>query len=112
MAKDLSMPPDTQDMLSAIYALRASPATTGDRLSVAVADTGRLYNVEFAVGPREMVKRGNSNVPALRVTPTIMDDQGQPVGRDAQLWISDDARRVPVRLEAQLAVGRFVLAVR
>jgi len=28
------------------------------------------------------------------------------------LWLSDDARRLPVRLEAELAVGRFVLLLR
>jgi hypothetical protein len=112
MTKDLSVPPDTQDMLSAIYALRASPATTGDNLSLAVSDNGRLYTVDFAIGGREMVKRGSADVAALRVTPTISDDKGQRVGRDTALWLSDDARRVPVRLETQLAVGRFVLSLR
>jgi hypothetical protein len=112
MTKDLSVPADTQDMLSAIYALRASPATTGDRLSLAVSDNGRLYNVEFAIGAREMVQGGSGTVPALRVTPTITDDKGQRVGRGAALWLSDDARRVPLRLETQLTVGRFVLSLR
>jgi hypothetical protein len=112
MVKDLTVPADVQDALSAVYALRASPATTGDRLSLAVADNGRLYNVEFAIGARETVKAGSRSFPALRVTPTITDDKGQRVGRGTALWLSDDDRRVPVRLEMELAVGRFVLSLR
>lgn len=112
MIKDLNVPPDTQDMLSAIYALRASPATTGDRLSLAVSDNGRLYNVDFAIGAAENIKAATGTVSALRVTPTITDDKRQPVGRGTVMWLSNDARRVPLRLEAQLAVGRFVLSLR
>jgi hypothetical protein len=112
MTKDLNVPADTQDMLSAIYALRASPATTGDRLNLAVSDNGRLYSVDFAIGGSELVKRGSGDVAALRVTPTITDDKGQRVGRDTALWLSADARRVPLRLETQLTVGRFVLSLR
>ena len=113
MVKDLAVPADAQDILSAIYSLRASPATTGDRLSLAVADSGRLYNVEFVVGARENVKGpGGANIAALRVTPNITDDRRQAVGRGTVMWLSDDARRVPLRLEAQLTVGRFVLSLR
>jgi hypothetical protein len=113
MVKDVAVPADAQDMLSAIYSLRASPATTGDRLSLAVTDSGRLYNVEFVMGARENVKGpGGVNVPALRVTPNITDDRRLPVARGTTMWLSDDERRVPVRVETQLAVGRFVLSLR
>ena len=112
MTLDLTVPADAQDMLSAIYALRASPATTGDRLSLAVSDSGRLYNVEFAIGGRENVKTSAGTLAGLRVAPTIIDEKKQSVARGSVLWISDDARRVPLRLETQLAVGRFVLSLR
>lgn len=112
LTKDLNVPADVQDSLSAIYSLRASPATTGDRLNFAVADNGRLYSVEFAFGAREAVKTASGMTPALRITPTIIDDKGQRVSRGTSLWISDDARRVPLRMETQLTVGKFVLSLR
>ena len=112
MVTDMKVPGDAHDLLSAIYALRASPAMTGDRLSLAVSDSGQLYNVEFAIGGRENVAVGSGTVPGLRVSPTVTDESGTPIAPGSVLWISDDARRVPLRLETQLAVGRFVLALK
>jgi hypothetical protein len=109
MTKDLTVPADSQDMLSAIYSLRAIPATTGDRVSMAVADSGRIYMTEFVIGRPETVKLSFGSVAALRVTPAVVDDAGKPVGRGSTLWLSNDERRIPLKLEAQLAVGRFVL---
>jgi hypothetical protein len=51
-------------------------------------------------------------VPALRIVPTIVDDKGEPVARGSTLWVTSDARHVPLRLEAPLTAGRFVLSLR
>jgi hypothetical protein len=42
----------------------------------------------------------------------ITDAQGQPVWKNIVVWISNDARRLPVKLQAELPVGQFVLALR
>ena len=112
MVKDLAVRSDTQDLLSAIYSLRTIPATTGDRVSMAVSDNGRMYMTEFAFGAPETLKTSFGSVSAIKVTPMIRDDAGQPVARGSSLWLSNDDRRVPLRLETQLAVGRFVLALK
>ena len=44
--------------------------------------------------------------------PAIRDTKGQVVGRGLAVWISDDARRLPVRIQAQLPVGSFVLTLK
>lgn len=113
MVKDLAIPTDSQDLLSAIYSLRTIPATTGDRVSMAVSDNGRMYMTEFAFGAVEALKMSFGTAGAIRVTVAISDDSGKAVGaRGSTLWLSNDNRRVPLRLETQLAVGRFVLALK
>ena len=42
----------------------------------------------------------------------ITDAQGQPVWKNNEVWISNDARRLPVKLQAELPVGHFVLVLR
>lgn len=110
--RDLQLPPYSQDALSAIYVLRAIPLKPGASITMPVADSGRTYKVQVRVGSAEPVKTGLGTLNAWRVTPTIYDDRGRPNGRSMALWISDDARRLPVKLQADLAVGSFQLTLR
>ena len=43
---------------------------------------------------------------------TILDAHRDPVGRNIAVWISTDERRLPIRLQAELPAGNFVLALR
>src|SRR5262249_28662997 len=49
------VPPQTQDGLSTLYALRTRTFRTGEHLTVPVADSGALYSVEVDVGATERV---------------------------------------------------------
>lgn len=113
MTKDLTLPPLTQDMLSAIYVLRSIRPRTGDRLDIPVSDSGRMYNVTFAIGGEERVKKADGTVVnALVVSPQAVEEPNKPVNTGLRFWLSNDARLVPVRMEAGLAVGRIVLALK
>jgi hypothetical protein len=108
----LKVPPLTQDALAAVMAIRASPLLEGGRLAMPVAEDGELYSLKVTVGGKEQVATGVGAFRAWRVAPTLADAEGRELMRGIVLWISDDARRLPVRLEAELAVGRFVLVLR
>jgi hypothetical protein len=92
--------------------LRAVPLREGGRMTMPVADNGASYPVRVTIGAREQVMTGVGLLPAWKIMPVITDGQGRQIGRGLALWISDDARRLPVKLEAELAVGRFVLVLR
>lgn len=110
--RTVRLPALVQDSLSAIYVLRAIRLKEGDRFAMPVCDGGANYRVMFNVGRVEPVKLSWGTVGAFRVTTTISDAQGRPVGRAMRLWISNDTRRLPVRLQAELAVGSFNLTLR
>jgi hypothetical protein len=109
---DFPTSPVTQDALSAIYVLRAIPLKAGDRMTMPVSDNGINYRVQFDVGPAERVKTPMSEISAWRVTLSVSDDKNRPVGRNVAIWMSDDARRLPVKLRADLTVGSFNLLLR
>jgi uncharacterized protein DUF3108 len=106
----LALPAAAQDALSAIYVLRAAPIAA--QATMTVADNGRVLNVRLTPAGRERVGTGIGPVEAVRISPVILDESGQPEGRTLSLWLSDDARRLPVKLQADLAVGSFVLTLK
>ena len=109
---EFAVPPYTQDALSAIYVLRAVPMKAGDRMTMPISDDGRNLKLQIAVGAAERVTVPLGEFNALKITPSIFDDRNQPVGRNLALWISDDPRRMPVKIQASLPVGSFVVALR
>ena len=108
--KDLAIPGFTQDALSAIYVLRSIPFKAGDKFNMPVTDNGQVYKVQMQVGAAEPVKTGIGTISGLKITPVITGpDKDAPKG--LALWLSDDARRLPLRMEAQLLVGKFVVTL-
>lgn len=108
----VALPRFTQDVLSAIYALRAVPLRANAGFTMPVCDSGKLYRVRFNIGGVESVRAGSASVPAFRVTPSITDASGRTVGRPIRLWISADARQIPLKVEVELAVGSITLTLR
>jgi hypothetical protein len=110
--RELAVPAYTQDVLSALYVLRSIPLKPGDRFNMPISDSGNIYTVQMLIGAAEPVRTGIGTVQAIKVSPVIRTARGQSPGRGMAIWISSDARRIPVRLEAQLAVGKFTLVLR
>ena len=111
-SRGLSLPAYTQDALSALFVLRALGLRQGEKMTIPIADGGSIYRAAVSVGAPEAVKTGIGSLTALRITPTITDAQGRPVGRNLALWVSTDARRLPVKLRADLSVGSFNLVLK
>ena len=109
--KDLAIPGFTQDALSAIYVLRSIPFKPGEKFNMPVSDNGNVYRVQMQVGAVEPVKTGMGTINGVNITPIISGpDKDSP--RGLALWISQDARRLPLKMEAQLLVGKFVITLR
>jgi hypothetical protein len=109
--KDLAIPAFTQDALSAIYVLRSIPFKSGEKFNMPVSDNGQIYKVQMQIGAIEAVKTPMGTINALKIVPVVTGpDKESP--RGLALWISDDARRLPLKMEAQLLVGKFTVTLR
>lgn len=109
---DFPIAAGTQDGLAVLYALRGRTFKTGERFATPVADSGSMYTVQVAVAAPTPVKVPAGEFSAWSLTAAINDAQGQPVWKNIGVWISNDARRLPVKLQAELPVGSFVLALK
>ena len=109
---DYPMPAGTQDGLAVLYALRGRAFKAGERFNVSVADSGALYTIQVTVESVQPVKVPAGQFNAWNMKVGITDAQNQPVWRNNEVWISNDARRLPVKMQAELPVGHFVLTLR
>jgi hypothetical protein len=109
---DFPVPANTQDGLAVLYALRTRSFRAGEGFTTPVADSGALYTVKVDVGAPAQVKVPLGEFAAWNLKAGITDAQGQPVWKNIAVWISNDARRLPVKLQAELPVGQFALALR
>ncbi len=109
---ELVIPANVQDGLATLYTLRGRTFRAGETISVPVTDDGTLYTVTFQVGAPESIKVPLGPVTAWNLRVTILDATNQSIGNNVRAWISTDARRLPVRLQADLPVGNFALALR
>ena len=102
----------TQDALSAIYVLRAIPLKPGEKMTMPIADNGINYKVQFDAGASEKIRTPRGDQAAVKIRLSVFDDKAKPVGKNVFIWISEDERRLPVKLQADLPVGSFNLLLR
>jgi Protein of unknown function (DUF3108) len=99
------------DALSVVFALRTMALSPGASTLMPVVVNGHVYQVLMKVDGRERVRSGLGDLDAWRLTPTLVDERDREDGRDMAIWISADARRLPLKLQGQLPVGAFVLSL-
>lgn len=95
--KEAASPAWIQDILSACYFVRTQKLTEGDVIPIPVSDAAQVYNIEVVVGKREEVKTDAGKFKAVQLNAKVFD--GRYVRRSGEMiiWMTDDARRIPVR---------------
>ena len=95
------------DIISAIYFLRTQPLTPGKTFDLIISDSGAVYHVPTKVfaEPKTM-KSLLGKVRVVRVDLELFGE-GRLVDGDGKmsLWITDDARRIPVRAHINSNLG-------
>jgi hypothetical protein len=99
----------SQDVLSILVSLRTTQLQLGGRVTMPLCDGGRQYTVTFTAEGRETLKTIATTATAWRLNAKVNDDKGQSLGRSVSIWVSDDTRRLPLKLKAELSVGSFVV---
>ena len=102
----------SQDPLSAIYVVRALPLKAGQVFTMPVVDGADAYNVKWQIAGPEPMSSPLGTVSAWRVTPTLLDGQGKAIAnKRVTLWLSNDARKLPLKFQVALPVGSFTLTL-
>jgi hypothetical protein len=112
-SRSLAIPARSLDLLAAVYALRSLAFAPGASTTMSVVDAGEVFGVKAQVAGREPVRTAGGEVVAWRVEPRVLGADAEAAGaRQIAVWITDDARRVPVKMAADTAVGTFTFTLR
>jgi len=104
-----SVEPCVLDVLSAFFVTRARGVDEREPLKLPVFDNGKSYVLEVRLRGRERVDLPEPlgrKVPTVVVEPLLAEGTGlfAKKGR-VTIWLTDDERRVPVRLRSKVAIG-------
>lgn len=90
--------PWVQDIVSAIYHLRTVPLTVGQTIEIPLSDSGKTYDIPVKVHAQEQLHTKLGPFNTLKVQPQIFG-QDKLIRKEGELyiWLTDDARRLPVR---------------
>lgn len=102
--KEANVPACVTDSLSAIFYVQSQPLALGQTVSFPLADSMRTVTVEMKVEGREEIKTPAGVFQTLKVQPVA--DEGVVKNRGhIWIWYTDDARHIPVQIQARLFWG-------
>ena len=101
--KRIEIPVGTHDMLSVLYALRSFNLTPPRRNAVSILINNSPRTLFITSLKRETIDLGGQKIAALQLSLTTDDQQGDRLG--LRLWVSEDNRRLPLRITATTPFG-------
>lgn len=104
--------PYTQDGISAFYYLRTLPLAEGGVYEFPVVTNGKLRQVRVTVVRKETIKTKIGEIPAIVVKPEVVLDGVLKSYGDNFVWISDDSRRIILKIDAKIKVGSIIAYLR
>ena len=106
--KEYSAPTNVQDMISSYYYARTldfSNAKKGDVFQFDSFVDGEVFPLKIKFLGKETVKIRNGKYNALKFSPVVQVDRIFKDEDDLQVWIYDDANKIPLLAKAKILFG-------
>lgn len=107
----LPIPENTIDPLSAFYKMRTLELNADTTLSFPVTDGKKQFLQKGAVIKKETLDLPGGTYETLLLIPQVNHFSGvfkKSENPTVRLWITDDARRIPVRIKVKVFIGSVV----
>jgi hypothetical protein len=105
----------TQDIISAINFLRTLPLTPGQTFSIAISDSGRVFQIPARVAAeKKQMKSVLGKVSVVRVEVDLFGP-GRPVEEGKgkmMIWVTSDGRHIPVKARLSHDMGQLDLTLK
>jgi|MDTF01.1.fsa_nt_gb hypothetical protein len=103
---------NTQDMLSAFYYIRTldlEKAEIGKSFTINTFFDKEMYPMKIKYLGKEKIETDLGEFKCLKFRPIVEEGRVFKEEEDMTIWISDDANKVPIRLETDLVIGSIKL---
>ena len=101
----IEIPVGTHDYLSFFYAVRTFNLTPPKRNAVSILVNNKPKTLFISSLKRETIQLGSQKIPAIALSLTTDDSQSDKYL--LRMWISDDKRRLPLRITGSTEIGPF-----
>ncbi len=99
--------PFVQDILSSLYYLRTFDLQVGNTYTLDANSANATWPLHVHVRARETVKVPAGRYDCLKLEPVLAGEGLFQAKGKLEVWVTDDARRVPVWLRSKVMVGAF-----
>lgn len=106
----IEVPADVQDPLSCFYVFRSLPVPEDGAVSLNVSDGKKVVNGVVKLIGRETVQTPAGTFDAVIIEPELEGLGGifkKSPGARILIWITDDERRIPVKMQSEVSIGHF-----
>jgi hypothetical protein len=103
-----STPENVQDILSAFYYARtldANELKKGDMIPIDMFLDHDIFHFRLKYLGKEVMKTKFGKIRCLKLMPIVQSGRVFKEKEGMTLWVSDDPNKIPIRLQADLAVG-------
>lgn len=105
----------TQDVVSALYFLRTQPLTPGQTFTIAVSDSGRVFQVPAVVSAEKKPLKSVLGKTAVVRVDVELFGPGRPIeqgkGKMA-IWVTSDDRHIPVKARLSTDMGQLDITLK
>jgi hypothetical protein len=99
--------PKTFDSLSCIYYIRSMDLVPGKSIYIDIYDCKHLWKTEVKVLGREDVRTPLGKFKTIKVKPLLKAEGFFARTGDVTIWVTDDARRIPVKMTTKVKLGNI-----
>lgn len=102
---DFDVPSLVFDPLSSFYYLRTLKLIVGEPVYITMFDSKKVWNVEVQVLRKEKVTLPTGTVDTILIKPLMKSEGIFYKKGDIYIWLTDDEKRIPVKLQTKVAIG-------
>ncbi|HEY6839279.1 MAG TPA: DUF3108 domain-containing protein [Geobacteraceae bacterium] len=95
----------TYDIYSSFYYIRFAPLEVGKSVFVSIIDGKEAWNLEVQVVKKEKLKTKFGTMNTFLLKPMVRKEGVFENKGDVYIWVSDDERRLPVKVQVKVVIG-------
>lgn len=104
----ITIPPNTQDPISAFYYIRLQPLRIGEEVILNVNTGKENHKIGAMVVGREKIRTPAGEFDCLAIEP-YFKDRDDPEKRTLRIYLTNDSRKIPVLITSKLPFGQVVV---
>jgi hypothetical protein len=108
---NLEITPITYDSLSCFYYARLQKLEPGTSFFIDIFDGKKLHNTEVKVLRREELETVVGTFKAIVIMPVLQTKGIFSKTGDLYIWLTDDERRIPLKMQSKIGIGSITAAL-